>query len=227
MSIIRKIENRIFKKYILRLRKQWTEDTIAQRTAYDKTLPKFDLETKHILNTQLLLDRAFLLENLPKNAVCAEIGVDKGDFTTEILNITSPKKIHLIDAWGDENRYHDGLMKLVKEKFKSEISENQLKLNVGLSTDILKTFPNEYFDWVYIDTAHTYEVTSEELKIIKDKMKKGGIIAGHDFIKGNWLAAFRYGVVEAVHEFCVRENWELLYLTCEVNQHRSFAIKAL
>ncbi|MCU0386267.1 MAG: hypothetical protein MUE38_09580, partial [Flavihumibacter sp.] len=59
------------------------------------------------------------------------------------------------------------------------------------------------------------------------KLKPGGIIAGHDFIKGNWLSGYRYGVMEAVYEFCVTHNWELIFLTTETNDHPSFAIRRI
>ena len=36
---------------------------------------------------------------MPKNAICAEIGVWRGDFTKYILKKTKPEKIHLIDPW--------------------------------------------------------------------------------------------------------------------------------
>ena len=58
-------------------------------------------------------------------------------------------------------------------------------------------------------------------------MKKGGIIAGHDYVHGNWISAFRYGVVEAVHEFCVQFGWEIIYLTIEPTENQSFAIRKI
>jgi hypothetical protein len=58
-------------------------------------------------------------------------------------------------------------------------------------------------------------------------MKLGGIIAGHDYIMGNWNAGHRYGVVEAVRAFCLRYNWELIFLTHELDNHPSFAIREI
>jgi hypothetical protein len=70
-------------------------------------------------------------------------------------------------------------------------------------------------------------VTIEELWILKDKVKPHGIVAGHDYTLGNWADDCRYGVIEAVHELCVKDNWELRYITNETNQFRSFAVKKL
>ena len=206
-------------------RQRWYDNFVENRVENEKLIPKYDLEQKHIGHLQTVLDRNAFLEKMPKNSICAEIGVDRGEFSTEIVRITQPKKLHLIDAWGDPLRYHDGLKLAVKEKFEKEIKSGLIEMNIGFSTTVLKNFPDHYFDWVYLDTDHTYKVTADELAILKTKVKQSGIIAGHDYTIGNWAGDCRYGVVEAVHELCVMDNWELLYLTCETHQFRSFAIR--
>lgn len=206
---------------------KWYSDFLQERSTREAQIPKYNLEQKHINKLQVVLDRDAFLKNMPENSVCAEIGVDEGEFSKAILKITKPRKLHLIDAWGDPTRYHDGLKMSVEEKFREEIAKGQVELNVGFSTTVLKGFPDRYFDWVYLDTDHTYKVTADELLILKAKIKHDGIIAGHDYTLGNWPGDCRYGVIEAVHELCVNENWELLYLTCETHQFRSFAIKRI
>lgn len=209
------------------LSKKWSKEFAEQRIEMEKKIPKYDLQDKHISNIQVLLNRDELLKKMPVNAICAEIGVNEGEFSESILKMTSPQKLHLIDAWGDPERYHDGLKLLVKEKFSKEINDKLVEINVGYSTDVLKKMPDKYFDWVYLDTDHTYPVTAAELKILKDKVKPNGIIAGHDYIIGNWAGDCRYGVIEAVHELCVTEDWELIYVTINKNEMPSFAIRKL
>lgn len=156
----------------------------------------------------------------------AEAGVDHGDFSSRILEITRPDRLHLIDAWHSK-RYHGGLERIVRERFAKEIAEGRVQLHRGLSTEVLSNFPGGYFDWIYIDTDHSYATTRKELEIARHKLKSGGIIAGHDFVTGNWNGGFRYGVVEAVHEFCLKHDWELIALTHETDRHLSFAIRAI
>ncbi len=193
----------------------------------EDAIPRVELHQKHVQNARLLANREQLLAKLPKHKVCAEIGVDKGDLSAQILQFASPAKLHLIDAWGDSERYHDGHKRQVEEKFREEIAQGRVEINLGLSTAVLPTFPDAYFDWVYLDTAHTYSVTAAELAILKHKVKRKGIISGHDYCMGNWVVRRRYGVIEAVHELCVQADWELVFLTCETNQFRSFAIRKI
>lgn len=189
-------------------------------------IPQIELEPKHIANLRIVLDRDAFLEALPKGGVVAEAGVDHGDFSARILKITQPRKLHLIDVWHSK-RYHGGLQGFVRERFADEITNGRVQIDLGLSTSVLPRYPDHYFDWIYIDTDHGYRVTADELSIARTKVKPGGIIAGHDYITSNWDGGVRYGVVEAVHEFCVRHGWELILLTHETDRHLSFAIRAI
>jgi hypothetical protein len=72
-----------------------------------------------------------------------------------------------------------------------------------------------------------YKTTTDELQSYHLKIKPNGIIAGHDFILGNWDGIVRYGVIEAVYEFCVKYNWEIIYLTTELYTNPSFAIRKI
>ena len=209
------------------LKNEFYESFKNERTRIEFAIPKIDLEYKHIANLKMLLNRSNLLQHLPKNSICAEIGVNEGDFSKEILLNTNPKKLHLIDAWEDESRYLKGLKRIVCEKFANEIEIGKVKVNVGFSTDLLKQYPNCYFDWVYLDTDHSYQTTFAELYILKDKIKPNGIICGHDYIIGNWLNNCRYGVIEAVHELCVNDDWEIIFLTINKNEMPSFAIRKI
>ena len=82
-------------------------------------------------------------------------------------------------------------------------------------------------DWVYIDTDHRYETTRDELEAYAPKVRPGGLLVGHDYEISDYVGDYRYGVIEAVHEFCAEHDWELVYLTAEPWEHRSFAIRAL
>jgi hypothetical protein len=192
----------------------------------ENTMPTNELGMRHLQNVQVVDNRQTFLNKLPKNAIVAELGVDKGDFSEFILDITQPKKLHLIDAW-DTERYHDGLAVNVQNKFKNKLDDKTIEIHRGYSTDWLVKFDDNYFDWVYIDTNHSYETTAAELAICQYKVKPGGIIAGHDYALGLPGYTFRYGVVEAVNEFCVKNNWEIIYLTHESHRMISYALRKI
>jgi len=197
-----------------------------ERKNREEEIPKIPLQEKHIQNCEILLNRRKLLEKMKQNSIVAEIGVDEGTFSQAIYNITNPKRYHLIDSWGT-NRYHEGKYDAVRSIFSSEIENGEVDIHRKLSTDAVFDFEDHYFDWIYIDTDHSYETTRDELKGYAPKMKDNGIIMGHDYVKGNWITTYRYGVIEAVHEFCVNNDWELIYLTAEPTENQSFAIRKI
>ena len=189
-------------------------------------IPKYNLENKHIENAKMIANREELLKLLPKNAVVAELGVDEGSFTELIFKNCNPKKMHLVDFWGSE-RYNQNKRQNVESKFRQQINDKTLEINLGLSTQVVNDFKDDYFDWIYIDTDHSYKTTYEELVTYSTKVKADGFMAGHDFILGNWDGMVRYGVIEAVHEFCLKYNWEIIYVTVELSNNPSFAIRRI
>lgn len=197
-----------------------------KRIEKEERIPKVPLSQKHIENCELLLNRRVLLSKLDKNAVVAEIGVAEGEFSKEIMDITNPEKLHLIDIWGNQ-RYNEEKYQRVQEKFSRQIKNERVVINRKLSIEAADEFPDDYFDWIYIDTNHSYQTTKQELIKFSPKVKKNGIIAGHDYLIGHWISSFRYGVIEAVHEFCVENDWELIYLTVDPIETQSFAIRKI
>jgi hypothetical protein len=189
-------------------------------------VPIYEFAAKHIRDLQVLPHRRALLEQLPKGGVVAEIGVDRGDFSEQILRVTAPAKLHLIDAWSSK-RYHQGLQEFVEDRFAAGVAQGIVEINKGLSTQMAAHFPDAYFDWIYIDTDHGYTVTRDELALYAPKVKPAGIIAGHDFVVGNWARFLRYGVREAVYEFCCLNDWEMRWMTMENGGLPSFAIKRI
>jgi len=197
-----------------------------QRQKRDKQIPKVVLEHKNVENCQLLLNRNQMLDKIKKNSVVAEIGVDEGKFSQLIYKKVKPAKFHLIDMWGTD-RFHDGKFEAVKSYFEKNIEQETVEIHKKMSTTAAQDFKDGYFDWIYIDTDHSYETTRDELNLFAPKMKPGGIIAGHDYKMGNWISMYRYGVIEAVHEFCVNHDWEIIYLTAEPTESQSFAIRKI
>ena len=152
-------------------------------------------------------NRQDVLNMMPKAGRCAEIGVWQGGFSVEILNITQPKELVLIDPWGliaqsDEADWTHGKHEHAEEMdamYDGIVAEFDDAPNVtirkGFSADVLSDFPDGYFDWVYIDGNHLYDFVKEDIEISYRKVRDGGVIAGDDF---HWKRDGRRHVKEAV-----------------------------
>ena len=62
---------------------------------------KFELEDKHLENCKVVSNRINLLDYLPKESVCAELGVLDGKYTKEIISRTNPTELVLVDIDSD------------------------------------------------------------------------------------------------------------------------------
>ncbi len=160
-------------------------------------------------------ERDFLLAMLPRGSVGVEIGVHLGDFSQRILNVVSPEALHLIDPWEHqtstayENAWYGGGAKggqeemnerysKVCKRFSQEVGSQRISIHRGHSVDVLAQFPDEFFDWVYIDGNHLYEHVKEDLELSFQKVRLGGLITGDDYTDGGWWSG---GVKRAVDEF--------------------------
>ena len=112
--------------------------------------------------------RIFLLHGLPKNAICAEIGIFKGDYSRKIMQICHPKMLHLIDRV----QHRDLLRNLSGYKGRYIFHNKSFE-----DTD----FPRNFFDWVYLDTDHKLNQTREHLRLCYRIVKVGGLICGDDY----------------------------------------------
>jgi len=153
-------------------------------------------------------NRIKLLEHLPQNAICAEIGVSIGNFAQKILDLTNPQILFLIDEW--KNLQH---FQVVQERFKDQIKNKIVYPTKGKSEKILQEFPDHYLDWVYIDADHRYEKVLKDLEICSKKVKNDGFISGHDYVLNSSTVRFETGVALAVYEFCDKYDWKMTHIT--------------
>lgn len=195
---------------------------VQRRQRLLSEMPRVDLTNQHTGNGRLLATRFEMLDLMPRNATVAEIGVADGDFSAEILKRCNPRTLFLIDLWSSD-RYRDG-KGIVKDRFREQIESGQVILQPGYSTEILKDFNQETFDWVYIDTDHTYSTTAQELLLAEWVVKNDGKILGHDFCTASAGRGVVYGVVQAVNEFCVAREWGFDYIALDSEGHFSFCL---
>ena len=171
-------------------------------------------------------DRRKLIAAMPKNAICAEIGVHVGKFSDKILNLANPKKLHLIDCWSlsedptphitmVSERMWEAAYDDVVERYQNE---ERVEINRGMSNEVLPTFPDDYFDWVYVDANHGYLSALEDLQNSYQKVKDRGFILGHDMNLP--------GVRRAVYEMMNSRQCEMAYCTRE-QPYFSYGLRVL
>lgn len=183
-------------------------------------IPFHFLTQEYVEDCKVYVRREELLRHMPKNGIVAELGVYHGDFAKNIFAITEPDKLYLIDYWP-----HIEDQQKCAENLKNELATGKVEMIEEMLEIALPTFPDYCFDWVYLDACHRYKPTATALAILARKVKRDGIIAGHDFCNGMKSLGYYHGVIPAVYEFCMDFGWKFEALALDHSGHFSFALK--
>jgi hypothetical protein len=139
------------------------------------------------------LGRLRVLFLVPPQAVCAEIGVWKGDFSERVLKLRRPRELHLVDPWQFEPRYpgrwygggaarNQDDMDLIESSVCRRFAGNSVvTIHRSKSADAAARFSDEYFDWIYIDGDHSADAVLNDLEAWLAKLKARGVLALDDY----------------------------------------------
>lgn len=86
----------------------------------------------------------------------------------------------------------------VKVRFEREIKLRRIIIHRADSNEVVTAFPDNYFEWVYIDGNHLYEYVKKDLEAFYSKVQLGGWLCGDDYGVAGW---WENGVQRAVDEF--------------------------
>lgn len=136
--------------------------------------------------------------------VAVEVGVRDGHFSKFILDNTLVKKLYAIDPWENnpELTWAEESFKIC-QSFLNPFGD-RAEMIKAYSPSAAEMFDDESIDFVYVDALHDYDSVKADINAFYPKVKKGGIIAGHDYHLGDWP-----GVYHAVNEFVSKNNLEM------------------
>lgn len=138
----------------------------------------------------------------------AEIGVQAGDYSAVLCRANPQATIWSVDPWLSYQGYHYWTRQEAQEANKKAairalagFANNRILQ--ATSTDAAKQFAKSKrkLDFVYIDGNHDYAHVSEDLTVWSERVRSGGIIAGHDYIERTKKFEFDMQVVNALRDF--------------------------
>lgn len=180
-----------------------------------------EIENDLLVDAKVVANREFVLKELPKGMIAAEIGVAYGAFSEKILDTMQPKKFFAIDMfdesikgfWGNDafskaNMTH---LEWYRTKFKEEIDQGIVETRKGLSCECLSQFPDDYFDYIYLDAGHDYDNVKKDVEEIKRVIKPKGLIQFNDYIFFDYMGEEFYGVMPVVNRLVNETKSKVLY----------------
>ena len=184
---------------------------------------------EQLKDAMVLCSRYEALERLPKGGRVAEIGVAYGDFSKEILTKIKPEKFYAVDLFCEAiGFWNNGLFKESQmtlyewyaKRFEDYIRSGTLMMEKGLSWDVMRKFPDHYFDYIYLDAAHDYASVEKDLMQIVRKIKPGGIVQFNDYTFQE-----NYGVIPAVNKMVKETGAKILYYCLSTNGYADLVVQ--
>jgi len=121
--------------------------------------------------------------SLPAGARWAEIGSLCGRSLLAV-GLQLPKRSTLVSVdrnWGSELRAGVTAHQVFDELARTRGDELLLHAVRGTSMEVAETFPDGWFDVIFIDAAHDYESVQADLLAWRRTVKPGGLLCGHDY----------------------------------------------
>jgi hypothetical protein len=156
-----------------------------------------------------------------------EIGTYKGEFAEVIAK--SGLEIYGVDPWLSYSDYpYYNSREQDQEILNEQYEESKKRLapypNAHLirktSMEALADFPDESIDFVYIDGNHTFKYVAEDLCEWTKKVKRGGVVCGHDYIYSRPTIAVRHVVDAYVATYAIHKFWVLGRKKVDKGEHR-------
>lgn len=196
------------------------EDVEQKRRAFARTLREFhlqkgryhhpapDLPQSKLEGCEVLANRFLLLDKVPQGGMMAEVGVDRGDFSCEILNRCKPDRLHLFDL---------DISRLVNPQVRAELEQPnaRVEFHVGDSATNLAALPEQSLDMAYIDGDHEYSGVKRDIEAVLPKMKPDGVLIFNDYTVWSATSMFHCGVARAVHELVLAQPWKFRYIALQ------------
>jgi hypothetical protein len=124
-------------------------------------------------------------------SLAVEVGVLRGEFSKVILETWQGRKLYLVDAWRSFSTeiYQDANNVNDQQHLNNMLTAVSSVASYGervcairdLSSNAAALFDDDSLDVVYIDANHSYEFVIQDIRSWWPKVRRGGILAGHDY----------------------------------------------
>jgi len=134
-----------------------------------------------------------------------EVGTERGLYAETLCAANPNLQLTCVDPYRVYSGYREHLSQNKLNGFYDEAFSRLRRYDVRFiresSITAVDSFPDNSLDWVYIDGNHSLPYVIADLHAWIPKVRKGGIVSGHDFIRRNNRLRYQCHVVEAVYAY--------------------------
>ncbi|GEM_PF-454186 len=180
-----------------------TKDKPSKKLSINDILNKFNITIVRSFPRHSIRFAKKHFNNNPITAI--EVGTYDGKNAKNILKELNIKEIYLIDPYEEHEEYSKTEPRQTNETLnKAFLTARKRLLKSAYKINWIKEYSNEAIkivplaDFIYIDGDHSYKQAKLDMQNYWNKLKDGGILAGHDIT----VSHDNYGVAKAFVEFC-------------------------
>lgn len=119
--------------------------------------------------------------------VGAEIGVQQGAYSEVLAQSNPGVQLYCVDAWKAYKGYREYVTQARIDAFYEEAQDRLAPYGCRLikkfSVEALGDFEDRSLDFVYIDANHSFLQVAQDIDGWRKKVRKGGIVSGHDYLR--------------------------------------------
>jgi hypothetical protein len=121
-----------------------------------------------------------------------EVGVEKGKNAQEMFECIPNLKLYAVDPYKQHPEYSpaaktyvrhwdENYLAGIKAQAQKRMQNRNAVIIEKFSEDAVKDILDNSLDFVYIDGDHSYDFVMQDIIIWGRKVRKGGIVSGHDY----------------------------------------------
>jgi len=141
-----------------------------------------------------------------------EVGLEKGKNAQEMFEHIPDLHLYGVDPYRQHafcsyietamsRRWDNAYLQRVKEQAMGRLGHRNFTLLEDFSEEASKQIEDNSLDFVYIDGDHSYDFVMMDVIIWGRKVRKGGIISGHDYYYDNNKEGRRAKVTHAINDY--------------------------
>ena len=146
-------------------------------------------------------------------SVGCEVGVHDGKNAVSIIENIPGIKLYLVEPykdhpcsiakWGKYNKNNLSSHENARKRAHKRLSKFNVEWFEMFSEEAVRKIPDSFLDFVHIDGEHSYDFVMIDTILWTRKVRKGGIVSGHDYDKP--------GVKKAVTDYLTTHGFEYNY----------------
>lgn len=145
-------------------------------------------------------------DNIDSPSMGCEVGILRGELSLKLLQKLNNLTLYMVDCYLADRYRNTSAMKIMMQlAFVNTLKyEDRRIFLVGKSLQVSCLVEDESLDFVYIDAAHDEKSVTTDIDAWYPKVRKGGLVSGHDY--ANYHTT---GVRRAINKFARNNDYKV------------------